>query len=611
MKLHRLKINSDFRSLQAGFEVYFLRDLDKAKMWDFAPYCLVGRNGSGKSNVLEALTAIFYHIECIYLGFKPNGFEGVGKFELGKSGFFAERCNPDAFELEYYIAIGEKDAHGKEKKAKDKLIAHIRIVKLLNTAPKVECVNSEVFAGRDYFKTENVLAQNTNELNRWGVKAVLPDHIIGYSSGENEVLSLPFFKMRFINFDEYEERLHDLKGYAYPEGRLIYIDSQYSQAVMLTNYLMQDEAVLQPIYDTIGIKRITQFRIIINESPQRSPMEPLDLTEEVNIGHYGDKVDNWTDLLIQKDTETIDIKAVDKLKRCATIKIYDHTKKIWYLDYFLDEDKRDQHGEILSDSERGPYGLSEMKKAFRYHFNSDPFELFRAFQTLLTLNLYDVDPKTKKELYHSSSLYVNETVPTVASHRRVMRFKDFSIRKKNAKEDILSKSLSDGEHQYLHSIGVCLLFKNTNSLFLLDEPETHFNPDWRAQFISTLRNGLKEEEGKEHSRDLLITSHSPFIISDSHEENVLVFRKNEITGEVKVETPGFNTFGASINHITIDLFDRADTIGDYSNETIQRFENRFNRGENKDALIQEINRSLGDSVEKTILINRIKGYIKD
>src|SRR5690606_7169223 len=125
----------------------------------------------------------------------------------------------------------------------------------------------------------------------------------------------------------------------------------------------------------------------------------------------------------------------------------------------------------------------------------------------------------------------------------IMRFKHFDIEKEKVGKSLLSKSLSDGEHQFLHAMGLCLLFKNTNSLFLLDEPETHFNPDWRAKFISILRDCLKTD-GSDHAylRELLITSHSPFIISDSHEENVLIFRKNDDTGVVTVERPDFNTF---------------------------------------------------------------------
>jgi len=75
MKLLRLKLGVPFRSLAAGFEVHFLREWDYGRLFEFQPYCLAGRNGSGKSNVLEALAAIFYHIECIYLDYRPDGFE--------------------------------------------------------------------------------------------------------------------------------------------------------------------------------------------------------------------------------------------------------------------------------------------------------------------------------------------------------------------------------------------------------------------------------------------------------------------------------------------------------------------------------------------------------
>ena len=63
MKLLRLKINEKFRSLQPGFEVCFLREWNYEKADEFNPYVLAGRNGSGKSNILEVLAAIFYHLD--------------------------------------------------------------------------------------------------------------------------------------------------------------------------------------------------------------------------------------------------------------------------------------------------------------------------------------------------------------------------------------------------------------------------------------------------------------------------------------------------------------------------------------------------------------------
>lgn len=89
---------------------------------------------------------------------------------------------------------------------------------------------------------------------------------------------------------------------------------------------------------------------------------------------------------------------------------------------------------------------------------------------------------------------------------------------------ILSKSLSDGEHQFLHTIGLSLIYKNTSSLFLLDEPETHFNPDWRAKYISVLEKCFK---GDNQSPEILISSHSPFIVSDTKRNHVLILDKNK------------------------------------------------------------------------------------
>lgn len=602
MKLLRLKLNTDFRSLQAGFEVHFLRDFDKSKMWDFIPYCMVGRNGSGKSNILEALAAIFYHIECIYLTNKPEGFDddfhidGSERESLLiediKGLFDSTSCKPNEFELEYRIPVKwkmvKKTFNEMEGVKWDDLTAHIQIIKKVGKAPVIKCLNKELFD-----------SENTKqELTRLEVKDILPEYVVGYSSGENEILSLPFFKMRFIHYDEYEDALRNETGYSQPEGRLVYLDNQYSQAVFLTNYLMQDESILSPIYNAIGIKAIKQFRIIIRQDVPIAKFRTEENTtalraDELEIDNK-DVFELTYNLKKRPEVQTSELKAIDKLKQCATSQLFDAENKVLYLDYFIDPDKRNEKSELIE--------ISEMKKAFQGNFE-DAFELFRTFQTLLTLNLYEVDVKLKQDLYRSGSLYVNETVPTLPSDKRIMRFKDFTIEKQGTRDDILSKSLSDGEHQYLHAMGICLLFKDTNSLFLLDEPETHFNPDWRAKFISTLRDCLAQPREK-NMRELLITSHSPFIISDSHEENVLVFKKNDETRVVTAERPGFNTFGASVNQITLKVFEKHETIGGLANSVYDRLYERLEKGEDPDALIQIANDELGDSVEKVMFVNK-------
>lgn len=60
---------------------------------------------------------------------------------------------------------------------------------------------------------------------------------------------------------------------------------------------------------------------------------------------------------------------------------------------------------------------------------------------------------------------------------------------------------------------------------------------------------------------MLITTHTPFLISDSKPEKVLVFSKDKYSGAVTISIPKYNTLGASINKITMNTFGKRETIG--------------------------------------------------
>ena len=105
-------------------------------------------------------------------------------------------------------------------------------------------------------------------------------------------------------------------------------------------------------------------------------------------------------------------------------------------------------------------------------------------------------------------------------------------------------------------------------------------------------------------REVLLTSHSPFIVSDCHKDNVLVFRKNPESQTVTWQRPEFETFGASANAITIKVFNRKETIGNYALSKLDGLRRRLNDGEPPDQLIDEAGQELGDSVEKVLFINQ-------
>jgi restriction system-associated AAA family ATPase len=571
MKLLRLKITDPdgFRSLQKGFEVHFLREWNYAEAGAFNPYILAGPNGSGKSNVLEVLAAIFYHIECMYLNYRPESFE-YDKTE-NPQGFRSKVSSPNGFEVEYFIpAPAILNISGSQD------YAHIKIIKANGKSPLIYWVN------RDLFNAEANQILTSNE-----AKEVLPDFVLGYSSGENEILSLPFFKMRFVHFDEYKDYLNQESSYtSVPEGRLTFLNSEFNQAIVLSNLLLQDKELLKPIKDEVGVEDIKIFRIIIKkyikldkhqftEDPQDKAKYQKKITETVE-DEFGEKQYR---LDITQNLKTI----IEKLKNCSTCSSYDSETDELYLDYWVNTGTKD---------------------AFKYYFGS-AIELFQAFQILLTLNLCTVNEKLKKELYQSTSLYVNETVPTLPSDERIMRFKDLWIQKSGVTKNILSKSLSDGEHQFLHALGLCLLYKDKKCLFLLDEPETHFNPDWRAKFISRLRDCFSDKYAKSIMREMLITTHSPFLISDSKKEYVLHFNKNPKSKAVEVSLPDYNTLGASINKITMKSFDKIVTIGGYAEKKLDEINQRFEAGAPKQELIDEVNSLLGDSVEKVLFVKKV------
>jgi restriction system-associated AAA family ATPase len=609
MKLLRLKITDPkgFRSLPWGFEHHFrtewsLQD-ELAQANDFAPFVCAGPNGSGKSNLLEALAAIFFQLEVLRVrrSFLPEALQDE-----------ALEVSPVAFELDYLI----------------------RVPAVCRSADSPQWAKVGVW--KDAGKSVHILWENQGDFSTDVYEAfkgghadvLLPQYVLGYSSGENEILSLPFFKMRFVQLDEYWNALTRQLSYpGHPETRLAYLDSGFSQAILLCNLLFQDEATLQPFREDVGIEALREFRIILRRriTIDAVQLEAFDLADEdqkrerrnriqaeartrgLSESEISQSVDDWVRREIIKGNPALsetdepgstryrlnllqllegDEKSslvVSALKRCATLSYIDDAGDALVLDYWVNEATR---------------------QAFRENFGGSALVLFQAFQVLLTLNLYAVNEVLKTDLYTSTSHYVSETVPTLASDQRITRFKFVRFSKQGVAEPMMLKELSDGEHQLLHSLGLCLLFRETNSLFLLDEPETHFNPDWRANFISRLRQCLPGNG--EFAQEVLITTHTPFLISDSKPEKVLVFAKDRTSGEVSISHPPYNTLGASINKITMNTFGKRETIGGHAQALLDALRARFEQGaEDKEALITDIHRQLGDSVEKVLLIKAI------
>lgn len=552
MKLIKLKIEESFRSLKENFELNFRDSEINESLASFHPFCFAGLNGSGKSNVLEALSNIFYHLECI-----------INDYPL--FAYSPEESKPDVFELEYFIA---SDTESKEIDS----LNHIIIKKEKSTIPQIS-INGDDFV----------------EISKSFGSSYMPDLVVAYSSGENETISLPYVKMKLFQYDQYIKDL--VRGdieFQKPKSSLLYIDYEMSQAVLLTILLFFDfydqegKSVLSILNEEMKVSGIEQFSINIHNNWQKligdyKEDELIEMETVINLSDNEKEKNSKS--YIGRIVDNLKV-SIDSLRECATTSY--ENGDYFSLDFLVDK---------------------STITLIRKKFDNDPYKFFSIFQILHALNERVEENEYKEEVYNSKGFYTDYKRP---EYSQFFYFTNYKIQKKDREKTVslLLRELSDGEQQFLHTLGICLMLQKKRTLLLLDEPETHFNPEWRSKFIDTLRKTLQAGNDNFLLKDIILTSHSPFIISDCFPDKVIIFTKGEqpqSASDKEVET-----FGTSVNILTNKIFNQKNTIGKYALEKIELFRDEAKAPNiNIDNLIERINNELGDSIEKLILIKEI------
>lgn len=160
----------------------------------------------------------------------------------------------------------------------------------------------------------------------------------------------------------------------------------------------------------------------------------------------------------------------------------------------------------------------------------------------------------------------------------------FSIDIKLKKDDETTISLSrmsSGERQLLYTCGTFIYHiinlmsvqdsrrvRYRNMMLVLDEVEICFHPEYQRQFISRLRDMLaKFRFNKYCSICIIIATHSPFILSDIPQQNILYLKNGQcVNNYVSV-----NPYAANVNDILHQSFFLDKTfMGDYALERMQK-----------------------------------------
>lgn len=109
-------------------------------------------------------------------------------------------------------------------------------------------------------------------------------------------------------------------------------------------------------------------------------------------------------------------------------------------------------------------------------------------------------------------------------------------------------------------------FKNKTFIILIDEVELHLHPEWQRNFIEYMNKFFRENK-QNIKFQFIIATHSPFVLSDIVEEQIIFINQDE------KKSNEHNTFGANIYDIFEKGFFLENSIGRCSENYIQELSN--------------------------------------
>jgi energy-coupling factor transporter ATP-binding protein EcfA2 len=156
------------------------------------------------------------------------------------------------------------------------------------------------------------------------------------------------------------------------------------------------------------------------------------------------------------------------------------------------------------------------------------------------------------------------------------------IELKNKKGKVKFNELSSGEKQFVYTIAILIYhIKNLRSVqqkgryqyrnfsLILDEAELCFHPEYQRTFIYKLIETLKRLSlSNQHGKiNIIFATHSPFILSDVPAQNILYLEDGKPKGKEEFKNP----FAANISDILAQSFFLKDNgfIGEFAAEKIK------------------------------------------
>ncbi|MFH6999768.1 AAA family ATPase [Flavobacterium sp. FlaQc-57] len=323
---------------------------------------------------------------------------------------------------------------------------------------------------------------------------LLPKKIIGYSSGLNETLSSPFSQL----LDDFSSKISsaanndNLYHNIVEPIRMIYLESSTNLLLVITNLIyFQKESILTKY---TKLKRLKSFKIEINKN----------IKVKVKTNAQLDGI-------------------IEDLVNCSFLPKINTEETLYTLNYTVNE--------TLNVAVNNIFGK--------------PMLFFDSLLMLNHLNYLGITKKYNNWIKNKRKEGHIIRTPTIPDDDRFFNITDIIFENIDGTE-INYEGLSDGEHQLIQTLGTLNLIDEPDALFLYDEPDTHYNPEWRSHLFSEYSNLCKSR-----NQEIMVTTHSPFIVSSVRSNMVYHFERDRVP---LIDKPTFETFGCSINVILKRLF---------------------------------------------------------
>lgn len=167
---------------------------------------------------------------------------------------------------------------------------------------------------------------------------------------------------------------------------------------------------------------------------------------------------------------------------------------------------------------------------------------------------------------------------------------------------IIVPEMSEGQRVFLDIISKVTLAvdeieNGDNIVLLIDEPDRAIHPELARNFIDILLRNLNECQ--ERTIQVVLSSHSPFIVTDILPENVYAITKEESNNKSIIKQKQ-DTFTTNIYYLLMDTFMLENTFGKYSYDKIKDVIKRLKYDEIEEQELNSIKDFIDRIGEKTV-----------